>query len=629
MQRDDTSTNATPSSHAVLSPPEARDRDEPPIAGSISMGSGSLSSESKHEQLARSNLATFFKRGIDAEAWAIFDSPESFRVAYIGTPTSNLTHLVRLHNSAGQQSPRVVADTPGAPHRGSTAGVETVLDSGHQSDPGLSFAIHDVFGVGQYLHYPYPPIRPKRPWKPAFDEWGSSSGQDLASDLSCFPAPDVCDALVESYFRYIHPFSPIISKAEFLQAYRNPNQPPPLLLLQAVLMAGAHACQHPLVSSSRHSVKRILFRRASMLYHIRHETDRIHLMQAATIFTWHIGDGDSITGGPWYWAGIATRIGCGLGCHRRSASLPAAETSQYRRCMWSAFVCEVFACLESGRPCTLRAEDIDQSLLTQDDMGNSAAQRSTSDEAGDSTAAEHEHQDDPRNSLRYLNHMVELAYIGLDILSANAPSSHSPVDIGTLNSRLGLWSISSGSSTTGCDDSPATYHLRLHYNLILLHLHRNYTDEPSSKSVCSTAARNVMTTLEKLDSLGFLASCSFTAVSAVTAAGIQLVNEIREATMSRSSLVVIHALEELSRLMQTIVKLTAYWPNAEAVHDVFKGLHREYELHVQQHLRGEQVVVPESQLDWNRLFESAQAPQFNHTLVGQDWLNISNWWELY
>ncbi|KAI6750713.1 hypothetical protein HG530_014609 [Fusarium avenaceum] len=47
-----------------------------------------------------------------------------------------------------------------------------------------------------------------------------------------------------------------------------------------ILMAGAHACTHPLVANDRHAVQNRRFRRANMLYHIRHESDRIHLLQA-------------------------------------------------------------------------------------------------------------------------------------------------------------------------------------------------------------------------------------------------------------------------------------------------------------------------------------------------------------
>ncbi|ESU07703.1 hypothetical protein FGSG_12115 [Fusarium graminearum PH-1] len=257
--------------------------------------------------------------------------------------------------------------------------------------------------------------------------------------------------------------------------------------LGSVLMAGAHACSHPLVANDRHAVQNILFRRASMLYHMRHESDRMHLLQAAALFTWHIGDGDTVAGGPWYWAGIAVRIGTGLGAHRKSSQLPAAEMAQYRRCWWSAFFCEVFSALETGRPCAVRAEDIDQIPLRQEDMADTA------------------------------------------------------------------------------------------------------TTDPSM---------------------------------------VETPGEIRTAVTSQTFLVAINALERLSRLLRCTILLARHWPNAEAVHSVLEELHREYETLVSQRLQGEQVMVPESPPDWNRLLGAEGVHQFNSFTSDQDWMNINSWTDL-
>ncbi|RFN51753.1 putative cutinase transcription factor 1 beta [Fusarium flagelliforme] len=381
----------------------------------------------------------------------------------------------------------------------------------------------------------------------------------------------------------------------------------------SVLMAGAHACPHPLVANDRHAVQNILFRRASMLYHMRHESDRMHLLQAAALFTWHIGDGDTVAGGPWYWAGIAVLIGTGSGAHRNSPHLPAAETAQYRRCWWSAFFCEVFSALETGRPCAVRAEDIDQLPLRQEDMTDTG----TTDPAMTETSGV---------TPDFLNHLVDLAYIGLDVISLNAPARDRMIDISSIDARLGLWSLRSGISTVAEDDDSWTCHLRMHYNLLLLHLHRNLPS-PSSSSICSAAAQAIVTSLEKLSARDELRQCHFTSVSAVTAAGIQFAGEIRAAVTSQTFLVAINALERLSRLLRCTLMLARHWPNAEAVHSVFEELHREYEILVTQRLQGEQVMVPESPPDWNRLLGAEGVQQFNF-VSEQDWMNINSWTDL-
>ncbi|ENH67829.1 Acetamidase regulatory protein [Fusarium oxysporum f. sp. cubense race 1] len=390
------------------------------------------------EKLAREGLARFFKHGIGAAAWAVFASTKSFRIAYVGTPVSNLVHLVDLHRSFRQPYSSILGDQRplSAPTGPDTHG------SFQESADGSTSS--DRIG-GKPLHYPYPPIRQVKSWKPTPNSWVT---QDLVTEVSSFPAQEVRDALVQAYFDHIHPFLPIVSKPEFLARYRTPDNPPPLLLFQSVLMAGAHACAHPLVATDRHAVQNRLFRRASMLYHMRHESDRMHLLQAAALFTWHIGDGDTVAGGPWYWAGIAR---------------------------W-----------------------------------------------------------------------------------------HSIDDVGGLPSSVKSFP-----------------HWRL----------------------------------EGL-------------VHAVTAAGIQFAGEIRAAVTSQTFLVAINALERLSRLLRSTILLARHWPNAEAVHSVFEELHREYETLVTQRLQGEQVMVPESPPDWNRLLGGEGLHQFSNFTSDQDWMNINSWTDL-
>ncbi|EED16988.1 acetamidase regulatory protein, putative [Talaromyces stipitatus ATCC 10500] len=506
----------------------------------------------ERENFARSGLARFFKHGINAGAWGVFESLNSFRIAYVD---------------------------------------------------GVNIG-NDLDGNDNVVHYPYPPIRPKNGWKPGPDAWSGMLAHDLATEVSSFPSLEIRDALVDAYFQHVHPFHPIVSMPEFLAAYRSKDKPPPLLLFQAVLTAGAHACSHPLVASSRHAVKRTLFRRASMLFHMRHETDRAYLMQAAILFTRHMGDGDTVTGGPWYWSGIAVRIGCGLGMHRYSSTLPPLEASQYRRCWWSAFVCEVFSSIETGRPCAVRAEDIDQLPLSVEDMTDTAS------------------ASDPGLYPNFIIRMVDLAHIGLDILALNEPVQRRTVDVHGINARLCQWALESGTFSSSIEEGSWDYQLQMHYNLMLLHLHRNFSTELNSQDVCSVAAKTITRSLEKLADLDCLCQCHFTAVSAVTAAGIQLANEIRLAVTVGSFLVAINGLENLNRLLRSTNLLAGYWPNAEAVHSMFKEIYHEYKSYVTQGLQGEPVMVSENQPDWYRLLAEAQPVMSN--FVPPDWMSIVN-----
>jgi hypothetical protein len=557
----------------------------------------------ERENFARSGLARFFKHGINAGAWGVFDSLNSFRIAYVGTAVSNLVHLVRLHRSSthapSSRPTSQISPEQSLPFSTSPTNLDgIVLDDAN--------ACNALDWRNSVVHYPYPPIRPKNGWKPGPEAWSGMLAHDLAAEVSSFPALEIRDALVNAYFEHIHPFHPVISMPEFMAAYKSKDNPPPLLLFQAVLTAGAHACSHPLVASARHAVKNTLYRRASMLFHMRHETDRVFLMQAAILFTRHIGDGDTVTAGPWYWSGIAVRIGCGLGMHRHSAILPPLETAQYRRCWWSAFICEVFSSLETGRPCAVRAEDIDQLPLSVEDMTDTASSSS-----------------DSGLYPKFLIQMVDLAHIGLEILALNEPVQRRVVDVQSINARLCQWFLQSGIPSSSEEENSWDCQLQVHYNLMLLHLHRNFATGLKSQDVCSMAANAIIRALERLVTLGCLCQCHFTAVSAVTAAGIQLANEIRLAITMGSFLVALNGLENLNRLLQSAMLLAGYWPNAEAVHSLFQEIYHEYKTHVTKGLQGEPVIVSENQPDWYRLLAGAQPTQLN-SVVPPDWMNIVN-----
>lgn len=197
------------------------------------------------EELSRTALTQFYQHGITGESpWFTYKEGHYIRIAYIGTSVSNLAHLVQ-----GE------------------------LTAHNNHDPSL--------------HFPFPSIRPPMPWKPHKEQplvrWYSK----MADNASALPTKEVRDDLVESFFEKIHPGFPIVDEVQFKTRYADPENPPPLLLLQSVLLAGAHVSQHPKVAESRLLVKMALFRRAKALFDMHFENDRMHLVQSALLFTWH------------------------------------------------------------------------------------------------------------------------------------------------------------------------------------------------------------------------------------------------------------------------------------------------------------------------------------------------------
>ncbi|KAF9775072.1 hypothetical protein IL306_006897 [Fusarium sp. DS 682] len=225
---------------------------------------------------------------------------------------------------------------------------------------------------------------------------------------------------------------------------------PPLLLFQAVLLAGAHVCTHPLVAKDRLVVKNVLFRRASMLFHLRHETARLQLAQAAVLFTWHISDGDTVASGPWCWNGIAMRIALGLGLHRADKHLPVVDRIINKRLWWSIFIAEAFSALETGRPCSVQVQDFDQDMLREDDFIDEQ----------DTESVQGDPEKEPRAILlRHHVCMAELAIIVLDVLELNSPAPRRKPDIASINSKPAVWALRSNCARDAQGDDVCTNHL--------------------------------------------------------------------------------------------------------------------------------------------------------------------------
>lgn len=573
------------------------------------------------DHLARTALSRFFQNGIDFSDWHVFQVADDFRLAYIGTAVSNLSHLADLRRSQGATGPGGRGAAPQSQGDGDALWQQFLVA------PSVDVTRPSACPASS-LHYPYPQIRPLtlgRPPAPTLLD----SPQDLASDLSSFPVQETREALVRAYFEHIHPVFPLLTPSTFLHSDGTLRSSPPLLLYQAVLLAGAQVCSHPRVEHERSLLKSVLFRRAGMLYHLRHEKDRLHLTQAALLFTWHINDGDTVAGGPWYWTGVALRVSCAQGAHRHNAHLPTFERIMYKRSFWCAFVAEAFSALETGRPCAVRPEDVDQSLPTEAELEWDQRQNTSRLDL-----RVEEQEQEPALAVggmpfAYHQHMIELAFIVMDLLTLSAPSTTQRPTVPSIEGRLALWSLRAGLAAVDAGEDFFRSQLRLYYNLVVLNLHRNYRkNSDDSQKTCTTAAESILASLERIAALGLMGRCHFPVVIAVTAAGIQLVQDIRATLATNAYLVCLNHLERLARMIGCAKLLAQFWPNAEAVHQVFEGLREEYEDQIQKALDPDEVpCVSASEPPWDSLFASMQAPDVEQTASAQEWLDLNAWAE--
>lgn len=462
------------------------------------------------------------------------------RICYIGTEVSNLAHLINLQGQSHSRREHTT-DVP--------------------------------------LHLPYPAIHPTTPWKPEVDQGPfASKNRDYLRDLSSFPAKDVRDSLVDAYFEKINPFFPIVDECKFRRQYSDPADPPPLLQLQSVLLAGAHASTHPKVEQWRPMVCNALFRRAKGLFDMRHENDRMHLVQAALLFTWYLENADTGSANSYYWAGVACRIAFGLGMHRdlsgRIAAvvrMPLYDRRIYRRIWWTLFQVEIFTALEHGRPSMIHLDEIDQAPLDVDDFIEENGTRN------------------PSLRLDYCQRNIELCYISLEVLRLNSPGIRRKQEnvnsaVASLDSSLAAWMLK-----TPAVDNFGSLQLHLHYHAILIHLHRNFGLKSSnpkqqltspSNEVCSRSAGTIITILETTLAKDFLRQCSFTCVVSLTATAIHISQEIGHALDYGHTLLAVSGQSQLERLFTVAKELGVYWPNAEAVLKLFQNLSQRFKLRI-------------------------------------------------
>ena len=473
--------------------------------------------QQSNKPLVDDGLVDFFRHGIRSQSWTLFDKPSDARMCYIGTSLSNLSHLV------------------------STEGC----------------------GDGSALHYPIPQIHHIVSWKPGVDLPELQLGNNLTQDLTLFPAQDVRDALVDAFFTEINPGFPVVDESEFRASYNDKESPPPLLLYQTVLLAGAHVCQHPKVLESRSFVKGVLFQRAKTLWDLRFENDRVTLVQAALIFSWQVESADNVSAGSYYWISVACGIAYGLGMHRNltqssSTVMPQPARHLFRRLWWVLFQSAVSAALEHGRPLLIQRNETDQPPLTEGDLVET-----------DGSVNKNIH-------LEYCVQNSALCEIIADIMNMHSPGSlqrNDPSQRSALDARLVAWLMAL---------SPAhdfyMLQLRLHYNTAVLHLHRTViqTDIPPdavySTKLCVTAANAIAGIFGSMIQAGTIRRCHPTSLSAVMTAAMHATREMHLAIEQHSTLLALQSQSQLEALFPVMRELAQSWPTANAILKLFQHI---------------------------------------------------------
>lgn len=236
----------------------------------------------------------------------------------------------------------------------------------------LTLLVHDRQSSADVVHYPLPE-NIKGP-KGRLTELDSVE-IDILHQRGAFllPPRSLCDELIDSYFTWIHPIVPVINKTKFMRRYKDPKNPPSLLLLQAMLLAGSRVCTNQqLMDANGSSTPAALtfYKRAKALYDANYEDDRVTIVQSLLLMGWYWEGPEDVTKNVFYWTRVATIVAQGSGMHRsvEQSQLSKSDKRLWKRIWWTLFTRDRSVAVALGRPCHINLDDSDVEMLTEDDF---------------------------------------------------------------------------------------------------------------------------------------------------------------------------------------------------------------------------------------------------------------------
>ncbi|EFW17212.1 hypothetical protein D8B26_003950 [Coccidioides posadasii str. Silveira] len=378
------------------------------------------------------------------------------------------------------------------------------------------------------------------------------------------PEQALADELVAAYFAHVNPGCPIIDEEAFMAQYRrrDPADPPSLLILQTILLAGAHVLRP---RPARDALKSSFFRRAKILFEARVERNRDILVQAALLLTWHSDPvDDDVAANAHFWVGVAARIATGLGMHRNAgpSMLVPHDKRMWRRAWWILVQFDVLVSLQYGRPQAINLEDCDVQPLTPSDFEG----------CGDRVQVDY--------VIQYTELCCMISFIMRERFGLRVSPERRKAALLDADKALANWSLKLPDnvrmSTTDVDSWPALLHLT--YNNFLILLHRPhprasaYSDDygPNDAEICSAAAGVIVSIFEELREKGRIKYLWVSAVNSLFTAMIQIRVELRFS----NPVLAINALRRFDSTLCSLRALSDYWLGAETILRLFESSKR-------------------------------------------------------
>lgn len=451
------------------------------------------------------------------------------------------------------------------------------------------------------------------------------TGHDqLLMDALTLPEPALADELVEAYFAEVNPGYPVVDEDLFMTQYRNrdPSDPPPILLLQAILLVGSHVAR-PKVE--RDALKDIFFRRCKWLFDSRVERNRDILVQAALLMTWYSDNADDdVSANAHYWVGMAARIATGIGMHRNTVSSRFADRDRrmWRRLWYILVQFDVMVSLSYGRPQSMYATAFFFFICVPVRLSCNANWRTHPRNLDDSDVSPLVPSDfegcGPLVQVDFMIHLTELcimiSYIMRERFGLRVSTERRKTVLGEADEALASWSLRLPDTLRlrASDVDPWSATLHLTYNNFLILLHRPhprasaYSDDygPHDAEICSAAAGVIASIFEELRLNNRLKFLWYAGVHTLFTAMIQVRVELRFS----NPVLAINALRRFDSSSYSLRELAEYWTHAGTILRIFENSKR-----LQEDLRMTPSERP-------RKFSGAEEPTSNqqHTRSSSD-----------
>ncbi|OGE48940.1 hypothetical protein PENARI_c024G07349 [Penicillium arizonense] len=235
-----------------------------------------------------------------------------------------------------------------------------------------------------------------------------------------FPAPAICDTLIQAYFDWMHPCFPILDRATLQSGYQDGTLSP--LLLQSMLFIGVSLCSDIALESTgfrdRYRAKGEFYERAKDIYDSGWETDTVIRLQSLFLLSFWRGT-PTEERDVRFWLGAAIGLAQTKGMHVMSklSFLNSKDQKVWKRIWWALYVRDQQTSAALGLPPRIRDEDCQIADLEASDFEDS-------EPIGPSEIF----RAPPEVHIPYVMGMAQLARLLREIVSSQYLPGHSKLD---------------------------------------------------------------------------------------------------------------------------------------------------------------------------------------------------------